>query len=189
MWKARTKIDLIIEVWEKLDCENVGAAEIEAITTVIANEYGNSAVDSPMVIARMLADEGAHLRHSEIMELYLKRSAERPYDAAFRNIIKLDDLKAALASIRGLENLRQKYRSEDNRQGLRLVRETAIEAKQTAVEAAEAKNANSVTAITNTEIAQWFAVWLQTPEVFESWVALRQRSAEFVDRFGQIAES
>jgi len=33
MWLSRNKNDLIIEVWEKLDCENVGAAEIEAIET------------------------------------------------------------------------------------------------------------------------------------------------------------
>ena len=31
MWKSRNKTELIIEVWEKLDCEDVGAAEIEAI--------------------------------------------------------------------------------------------------------------------------------------------------------------
>lgn len=35
MWNSRTKIDLIIEVWEKLDCESVGAREIEAIETVV----------------------------------------------------------------------------------------------------------------------------------------------------------
>ncbi|HKX84510.1 MAG TPA: hypothetical protein VJL58_09850 [Pyrinomonadaceae bacterium] len=64
MWNSRNKTDLIFEVWEKLDCESVGAAEIEAIETVVREEYGDSAVDSPMILARMLADEGAILRHS-----------------------------------------------------------------------------------------------------------------------------
>ena len=59
MWQSRTKNDLIIEVWEKLDCENVGAAEIEAIEVVVKEQYGEAAVDSPMIIARLLADEGA----------------------------------------------------------------------------------------------------------------------------------
>src|SRR5438445_6034368 len=113
MWHARTKNDLIIEVWEKLDCENVGAAEIEAIETVVADQYGQAAVDSPMVIARLLADEGAQLRHSEIMRLYVERTSDRPYDAALRNVLKIDGLKTAAASIRNLENLRQKY-SRDN---------------------------------------------------------------------------
>ena len=125
MWKARTKDDLIIEVWEKLDCENVGASEIEAIETVVRDEYGESAVDSPMVVARLLADEGAELRHSEIMKLYVERASDRPYDGAFRNIVRTRDLKSTLASIRDLENLRRKYAKENDKQGLRLVREAA----------------------------------------------------------------
>ena len=31
MYDARNKTDLIIEVWERLDCESVGRKEIEAI--------------------------------------------------------------------------------------------------------------------------------------------------------------
>ena len=189
MWKARTKTELIIEVWEKLDCENVGAVEIRAIETVVADQYGASAVDSPMVIARLLADEGAQLRHSEIMNLYLERASDRPYDAAVRNIIKIDDLKSAAASIRNLENLRQKYAGENDKNGLRLVLETALNGKKTAAENAEKKSLDDAARQMNSEIAHWFTVWLQTPEVFESWHALRQRSPDFVDTFGDIRGS
>lgn len=184
MWKARTKDDLIIEVWEKLDCENVGSVEIEAIETVVADQYGDAAVDSPMVIARLLADEGSDLRHPEIMKLYVERASDRPYDGALRNIVRIDDLKSTLASIRNLENLRQKYAQTNDKQGLRLVRETAIRSKQTAAEAIEKKDLDETTPFVNAEIAQWFTIWLQTPEVFESWVTLRQRSPDFIEKFG-----
>lgn len=184
MWKARTKDDLIIEVWEKLDCENVGAVEIEAIETVVADQYGKAAVDSPMVIARLLADEGAQLRHSEIMNLYLERASEKPYDAALRNILKIDDLKSAAKTIRNLESLRQKYARENDKDGLRLVRETALEGKQAAAKNVEKKSVDDATRQMNSEIVEWFSIWLQTPEVFESWVALRMKSPEFIIRFG-----
>ena len=59
MFEARNKTDLVIEVWEKLDCESVGAKEILAIEEVVLDRFGRSAVESPMVIARILADEGA----------------------------------------------------------------------------------------------------------------------------------
>lgn len=186
MWKARTKDDLIIEVWEKLDCENVGAAEIEAIETAVAGQFGEAAVDSPMMIARLLASEGAYLRHSEIMKLYLARVSDRPYDPALRNILKIDDLKSAAASIRNLENLRQKYISENDKAGLRIVRETAVSGKHLALEKADKNSAEPTLQQMYSEIAQWFTVWLQTPEVFEGWLALRQRSPEFTDRFGPI---
>ena len=81
MWNARNKNDLIIEVWEKLDCESVGADEIRAIEIAVEDVFGKPAVDPPMTIARLLADEGAELRHSEIMALHVERAEDRPYDA------------------------------------------------------------------------------------------------------------
>lgn len=183
MWHARTKNDLIIEVWEKLDCGNVGAAEIEAIEAVVADYYGQAAVDSPMVIARLLADEGADLRHSEIMNLYVERASDRPYDAALRNIVNIDDLKSTARSIQNLESLRRKYKSGNDKEGLRLIRETAFRAKRNALEIAEKKSADVNMQQLNTEIAQWLTIWLEAPEVFDDWLILRQRSPEFIDKF------
>lgn len=186
MFASRNKTDLIIEVWEKLDCENVGAAEIEAIEEVVRDRYGQAAVDSPMRIARLLADEGAELRHSEIMELYIARVSNRPYEAAFRNVLGIGGLRSALFSIRNLEALRQKYAYDDDKEGVRLVRETALDGKRNAAETAERSQIDSVTRQINAEIASWFTIWLQTPEVFDNWVDLRQRTREFIDMFGHI---
>ncbi|MFT3743706.1 MAG: hypothetical protein QM785_05355 [Pyrinomonadaceae bacterium] len=184
MWTARTKDDLIIEVWEKLDCESIGAAEIEAIEVAVADQFGNSAVDSPMVIARLLADEGAQLRHSEIMALYVERASDRPYDSALRNILSIASLAAVERSIRDMENLRRKYKSENDKEGLRLVRETAIEGRKNATKLAEKPNASQDSRLLNEEISNWLRIWLETPEVFEHWVAIRKDSAEFINMFG-----
>lgn len=189
MWNSRTKNDLIIEVWEKLDCENVGATEIDAVEIAVADRYGNSAVDSPMVIARMLADEGADLRHSEIMSLHIARASDRPYDAALRNILKVDDLKSTLYSIRNLENLRRKYRDQKDVEGLRLLRETALGGKRNASETTERHNVEAGTKRLNAEIAAWFTVWLETPEVFDDWVALRQQSPDYLEKFEPLMRS
>lgn len=184
MWQARTKNDLIIEVWEKLDCENVGAAEIKAIETVVKAEYGDAAVDSPMVIARLLADEGADLRHAEIMSLYVERAADRPYDAAFRNVVKIDDLQSAERSIRDLENLRRKYVAEKDKEGLAYINEVARQARQSAANAAEWPANDPAVRELNDEIRQWLVIWIQTPHVFSDWLELRKRSPDFVAKFG-----
>lgn len=186
MWTSRNKTDLIIEVWEKLDCESVGAAELEAIEVVVKEQYGPQAVDSPMRIARLLADEGAALRHAEVMELYLARASDRPYEAALRNLLNMSGLRSALSSIRDLDSVRLKYVSEGDREGLRLAREIALHAKELARETSERPRVDAITRHVNAEIAQWLTIWLQTPEVFENWVDLRQRSREFIDRFGHI---
>lgn len=173
MWKEKTKRDLIIEVWEKLDCESIGSPEIEAIEEVVRDVLGDQAVESPMRIARILADEGAALRHSEIMELHVRRYEAKPYTAEFRNILKLGSFRQTLSSVRSLDNLRRKFLADGDKNGVRLIRERVIEAKKQLTKTAE-----------EIEIAQWLTVWLQTPDAFETWVALRQRAADFKEHFG-----
>src|SRR5688572_4699217 len=175
----------MIEVWEKLDCESVGAAEIESIETVVADVYGKAAVESPMRIARLLADEGAELRHSEIMELYVRRGSVRPHAAAFENLLDTTTLDAALSSIRRMENLRQKFESESDGDGLRLLRKKAIEEKDRTRESGRrgGRQERDVAA----EISEWLTLWLQAPELFENWLKLRRRSADFVSKFGEIS--
>jgi hypothetical protein len=188
MWQSRTKTDLMIEVWEKLDCENVGAMEIEAIEIAVEEHFGKGAVDSPMIIARLLADEGAELRHSEIMELFVKRHAKSPYDAMFYNILKMADLAQTAGTIRNLENLRKKLHSENDKEGLRLLKEISIRGKTRAQEMAVDPRLAEAARAENAEIAAWLTLWLQSPELFENWVALRQNSADFKEKFGAPAE-
>src|SRR6185436_14190437 len=67
-WQARSIPDLIIEVWEALDCESVGTHELEQIQEALREKFGEGALTSPAAIARAVADEGAVLRHPEVFE-------------------------------------------------------------------------------------------------------------------------
>ena len=184
MYKARTKTDLMIEVWEALDCESVGAEEIIAIENAARERFGNSAVDSPMRIARLLADEGAELRHSEIMELAVERLFESPDDSVFTNILKFADFKETLISIRELEKMRIKFVLEKDHEGLRRVRETALTGKDRASMISKNEKAEERQRAEKAEVAMWFTIWLQSPEIFENWITLRMNSKGFRARFG-----
>jgi hypothetical protein len=185
MYKSRTKTDLIIEVWEALDCESVGAKEIIAIEEAVRERFGENAVETPMILARLLADEGAELRHPEIMELDVERRLESPYAPMFRNILKFADFNQAAASIRQLENLRKKFLKENDREGLRLVRETGLKGKNRALMISKNPKVASDKRAEKAEIAEWFTLWLNAPEVFENWVELRRASKDFNERFKQ----
>jgi len=184
MWDSRTKADLIVEVWEKLDCESVGAHEILEIESAVRERFGAAAVESPMVVARQLADEGAELRHAEIMDLYLERASDKPYDHIFRNVLKISDLRSAAASIRDLENIRRKFETEKDKEGLRLLREEVIRGKAELADPIDRRNMDKYT---KAEIVNWITLWLQSPEMFENWLALRTRSEEFLKAFGEDA--
>lgn len=183
MFESRNKTDLMIEVWEKLDCESIGADEIRAIEQAVLDRFGKAAVDSPMVIARLLADEGAVLRHSEIMKLYVERASDRPYEPAFRNILDIDDLPGAASSLRRLENLRRKYKVDNDKEGLRLVIEKGRQGRTEALRLASDPKLQPEKRTKYTEIAEWLTLWMQSPEMFETWIDIRLSSADFRNKF------
>jgi hypothetical protein len=184
MWTSRTKLDLIIEVWEKLDCESVGATEIEAIEEAVRAQFGEAAVESPMRIARMLADEGAALRHSEIMDLWVWRHSDQPHEAEFRNLLKTEDLDAAYSSVRRVNNLRRKFESDSDKEGLRLLRDEVLEAKSNLLKVSRDHKVDAERRRVFREIAEWLTIWLQSPDIFENWIKMRQKSADYQKQFG-----
>ena len=184
MFKSKNKTDLIIEVWERLDCESVGREELLAVETVVRDTYGQSAVDSPMVVARLLADEGAELRHAEIMQLHVERVSDRPHEAAIQDLFDLADLSTLHSSLRKAEDLRKTLLSRNDNIALRFLRNRAIEMKKVAASTANDPRRPEDLRGVQAEAAEWITLWLQSPELFENWVKLRRSSEEFKRTFG-----
>lgn len=183
-WNARTKRDLMIEVWEALDCESIGRKELEEVAKAVQERFGEGAVDTPCVIARVLADEGAELRHVEVLELDVKKREFDRYEPMFRNVLRFADFRQAISSIKTLDNLRKKFKKAGDKEGLRLVRETAEKGRRRAMMIARNAAVDEKKRNEKAEIAEWFSVWLRQPEIFTDWVELRQSSKEFQERFG-----
>lgn len=178
-WKSRTKQDLIIEVWEALDCESIGRVEIEAIETAISDRFGAGAVESPMKTARLLADEGADLRHAEIMDLDVERRTLDARAAEFRNLIRFSDFKQAETTFKNLENLRQKYLRKNDKDGLQRLKAKAQQGRERALMIGKNQNVKPEKRREKEEIAEWFKIWLEVPEIFAAWLNLRKKSADF----------
>ena len=183
MFESKNKTDLMIEVWEKLDCESVGREEILAIEEVVKDMFGATAVDSPMIIARLLADEGAELRHSEIMSLYVERAENRPFDATISNLFDLSSLDSLQTSLKSAESLRRVLLTKNDDPALRELRKKAIESKTIANEKAADRRIDDTVRSRFSESAQWITLWLQSPELFENWVKLRRASPDFRSTF------
>jgi hypothetical protein len=182
-WKSRTKQDLMIEVWEELDCESVGASELEAVIEAVRERFGDGAVESPAATARVLADEGAELRHAEILAMDVQWRTQDPYEPMFRNVVKFSNFEEAAATIRRLENLRKQFARKGDREGLRRVSDAALKGKQRAQMISRNAKVVERKREEKAEMAEWFTVWLNQPEIFEDWLALRRRSKDFRERF------
>ena len=179
-WQARTRRELIIEIWQDLECESVGELELEQIQLGLGQRFGAGAVESPAAIARVVADEGAVLRHPEVLD-YDTRWRERSMSGAIlMESLEFSSLAAASESIRKLESWRRKFAAGGEQTELRRLREIARKFKQDAQMLARSSIIEERERLEAGEIAQWLAVWLQEPGIFEDWLILRQRSPEFM---------
>ena len=61
-----TKEQFILDMWEGMGTDVVGASELGVIQDAVITRFGSAA--SPASIARVLADYGASLRHPEILQ-------------------------------------------------------------------------------------------------------------------------
>jgi hypothetical protein len=179
-WRARTRCDLVIEVWEALDCESVGARELTQIQKVVEEELGAGSVESPASIARTLADEGAVLRHPEVLSLDTEWRERELSALGWTDDLNFSGLAEASDSIRTLDTWRRKFEANSERVQLGRLREMTMKLKQDALMVARSKTVERQKRLEAREIAQWLTVWLQAPEIFEDWISLRQRSPEFM---------
>jgi hypothetical protein len=164
----RTKELLIIDAWKPLDKEVVGAAELESIRETIANRFGTDV--SPASIARALADHGARLGHPEILQADVRWRESNllltPED------LTLETLENATALMDRIESLRQQLESDKPRleQLYQQVRQLKSELEL-------------MPASLGQELAQWLAIWLQNPQIFSDWLALRRDTDDFRAQF------
>jgi hypothetical protein len=181
-WQARNKRELIVEVWEYLDCDSVGAHELAQIQDEMLRTFGAGAVDSPAAIARALVDEGAILRHPEVIAFDVHwRQSQMPPTAADEDLDLLNLAAAAEALIQQAQLWPAASESERER-----VREVvAMWGRE-----AELLSASLVINEQQRRIAQeirgWIGVWLQSSELFEDWLNLRQQTPEFLSMFEEL---
>lgn len=178
MWKSKTKDDLIIEVWEALDCESVGASEILAIEKEVREMFGESATDFPMRVARKLADEGAVLRHSEILEIDSVKRAETPLEVFLESLFTDHRVGTTLTSLRQLEAARTGIGATD-KSVIKMIRDCAIKAKDHSQTISFDEKRGNRERLEAAESAEWIKIWLDSPSVFENWISLRMNSEEF----------
>jgi len=188
---APTKHALILHVWDRLGRAAVGERELREIQEALRAQFGQGAEDSPAAIARVLADEGAELRHPEVIE-FDARWREAKIEKDGEQLKGLEDLfagkplrlKKAEALINKLEKLRKRAESSGDRVAAKETRNLAISGRQIAELSAKDRKLNPLQRSEQAEIAEWLKVWIQTPSLFADWLDLRRRSPEFQKKFG-----
>src|SRR5437762_9919058 len=188
--QLRSKEEFIVAEWLRLGGQAIGRKELRAIQRALREEFGEGAIESPARIARVLADEGAELRHPEVIEFDAKWREKKieKERSKFRRLERFLDAKPvrlheAESLIKQLEQTRQSSERNEEQVNVRRLRDIAINARQAAESLANDSMLNQTTRDEQAEIAQWLAVWLQTPSLFDDWLDLRRRSPDFRKKF------
>lgn len=168
-----TREQLILEAWNRIGTDVVGASELASIQRELSDRFGSDS--SPALIARVLADHGARLGHPEILQTDTRWREHQhfftPDDLSF------DSIMTAFAFI---EKLQQ---AEDQPSLRQSVQQIKHELDHLATSPKTAANRRVVAR----EAAQWLTVWLQNPQIFPEWLDLRRSSNEFRELFGTFS--
>ena len=181
----------VVDLWRSLGEPTVGGDELREIQKALPKEFvAATGATSPATIARILANEGAELRHPEIIEFDARwREAQIEKETKGLNSVsslaagRALSLKQAESLITRLEKLRHRFDRTGNEQSSMQLRTLAIEGRQAAVSRSRNRSLGEAVRHEQTEIAEWLRIWLQTPTLFEQWLELRKSSTDFKRKF------
>ena len=132
-------------------------------------------------IASVLREAGYEVRYED---RYSDPVMPEPYATRLKGVLEFRDLASAEQSLRRLDVIYREYSSAADRLGTTMVRALVKKGKLRARSLAANPRVQAQKRQEKQEIASWFQVWLETPDLFADWLALRKSSDEFRKLFG-----
>jgi hypothetical protein len=171
-----SKKQLILECCQAQGFDRVGTEEIRAIGNELRRRLGPSQKISPSYIAAVLRAAGKRVDYED---RYADPAMEEPYASRLKGLLQFHDLASAEASLRKLDAAYREFREVADRVGTSLVRALVLKGKQRAESLASSPRVSPGKRREKQEIARWFGVWLETPDLIQDWLEIRKSSEEF----------
>jgi hypothetical protein len=111
-----------------------------------------------------------------------------PYDRLLEDILSFRDLDATEDTLRRLEDLRQRFLAASDKKGVEYCRQIALQGRRRAEMIGFNKRVGVKKRVQKKEIALWFQIWLETPELFWDWLELRKKTAGYQNLLDFVAE-
>jgi hypothetical protein len=174
---AATKKALILEGARAMGKPRFTPAEIEQIRRQLIAHLGASGKTSADYIVSVLEEAG--------MRVVLSRRSdtEGRYEEEFRDLLRFATLDEAEMCLVRLDELLRKFAAEGERTAVERVREVARLGRRRAEMIARNNKVEAQKRAQKEEVAQWFAIWLETPDAFFDWLEVRKQSPEFQREF------
>lgn len=178
----KTKKVLILDTAREIAATKWTPAEIEQLRRKLLAEHGEAGKTGADYIAEVLKSEGWKV------VLTQREEAEEEYEEEFEDLLHFKTLEDAEVSLTRLDELMRKFHAHGEKAAVERVLDVARLGKRRAEMIARNRKVDARKRAEKEEIANWFRIWLETPDPFFDWLDLRKQSPEFQKKFPSLDE-
>ena len=176
------KKEMILEAARDIAAQKWSVAEIDQLRRKLLADHGEAGKTGNEYIAEVLKGAGWKVQLSE------REEAEERFEEEFEDILHFSTLGDAEVSLTRLDELLRRFRAHGEKAAVERVLEIARLGKRRAEMISHNRKVEEHKRREKKEIAEWFRIWLETPDAFFNWLDVRKTSPEFRSTFGEIEE-
>jgi CheY-like chemotaxis protein len=173
----KTKKELILQEARQISAQTWTPAEIDQLRRRLIAQHGESAKTGSDYIADVLKDNGYKVT------LAMQEEAEEQFEEEFEDLLHFKTLQDAEVSVMRFDELLRRFRAHGERAAVERVLNVARLGKRRAEMIARNAKVDKQKRAEKMEIAEWFRIWLETPDAFFDWLDVRKKSPEFAAKF------
>jgi hypothetical protein len=174
-----SKRSLILQAARAIGAQKFTPAEIEQVRRRLIADYGEEGKTGGDYIADVLKSAGLRVVLSQ------QEEAEDQYEEEFEDLLHFKTLEDAELSIMRLDELMRKFQAHNERAAVERVLNVARLGKRRAEMISRNPRVEPAKRAEKVEMANWFRIWLETPDAFFDWLDVRKRSPDFQEKFPQ----
>jgi hypothetical protein len=177
---THTKKELIVDAARELGLQKWTAAEIDQLRRKLIADHGEAGKSSNEYISEVLEAIGWKVQLTE------REDAEERFEEEFDDILHFKTVHDAEVSLTRLDELMRRFQMHGEKAAVERVLEIARLGKRRAEMISHNRKVEVRKRDEKREIAEWFRIWLETPDAFFDWLEVRKASPEFRQKFGDI---
>jgi hypothetical protein len=179
-----SKKQILLDFFKAQGKQRIELADLHAARDELRRQLGPADRTSLEYIASILREAEYDVRYED---RYSDPVMPEPYASRLKGILEFHDLASAEQSLLKIDAIFREYAGAADRQGAALVVALVKKGKLRARSIAANSRVQAQKRKEKTEIASWFQVWLETPDLFSDWLELRKSSEEFRRLFGSAS--
>jgi hypothetical protein len=173
----KTKKAMILNAAQEIGAEKWTPAEIDQLRRKLVADHGEEGKTAAEYVADVLKGAGWKVNLSQPEEV------EDQFEEEFEDLLHFKTLGDAEVSLMRLDELLRRFQAHGEKAAAGRVLEVARLGKRRAEMIARNHKVEPHKRAEKEEIANWFRIWLETPEAFFDWLDVRKKSAEFHTKF------